>query len=256
MERSRISDILMAARLHKPVRVLYRAFFGAEGRARRRRLRDFYAPLIKRGDLVYDVGANIGVYSEIFYALGARVIAFEPIPNCARQLRLWLPSGKVTVVQAAVGAAVGRGQLHLSNVRSGSSMSDEWINVVKHSSALKTMDWLGDLDVQVVTLDLMSREYGKPKYVKIDVEGYEEFVLDGMPWQPDLLSFEFHKEAVDAAFRCLAKPCISGNSICNFLFGEPDHFEFDHWVSIDELRQRLSRLDHDHGFGDIFVRKP
>jgi FkbM family methyltransferase len=255
MERSAISDMLVAARLHKPARAVYRAIFGAQGRARRRRLRELYAPLIKRGDLVFDVGANVGIYSEIFCALGAKVVACEPIPDCAKQLRVWLPGDKVTVVEAAVGSAAGKGQLHLANVRSGSSMSDAWVDVVKQSSALKGMEWIGDVEVQIVTVDLLSRQYGKPAYVKIDVEGFEESVLDGMPWQPDLLSFEFHKETMDAAFRCLAKPCVCRNSVCNFLLGDRGNFEFERWVTIDELQRTLSKLDHEHGFGDIFVRK-
>lgn len=255
-KKARLTEILSHMRLHKTARGLYRALFGAEGRARRKRLRDFYAPLIPSGALVYDVGANIGIYSEIFCSLGARVIAIEPTPDCVQQLKLWLPSKQVTVIEGAAGAAAGTGRLHLSNVRSGSSMSDDWVKLAKQSFLSKTMDWVEDLDVHIVTLDAMSEQYGQPKYVKIDVEGYEEFVLDGMSWQPDLLSFEFHKETMDAAFRCLSKPCISKDSLFNYLLGEPGHFERDRWVSLDELRQALSKLDPEHGFGDIFIRKP
>ena len=45
-------------------------------------MRDFYADYIHRGDLVFDVGANVGIYSEIFTELGANVIAIEPKPYC------------------------------------------------------------------------------------------------------------------------------------------------------------------------------
>jgi len=242
--------------LHKPARAFYRAFFGGEGRARRKRLRDFYAPFIRSGDLVYDVGANIGIYSEIFCSLGARVVAFEPVPDCVRQLKVWLPSNKVSVIEASVGAAPGTGRLHLSSVSSSSSMSDDWVRIVQKSFLSKTMEWVKDLDVRIVTLDAISKEYGRPKYVKIDVEGYEEFVLEGMSWQPELLSFEFHKETIDAALRCLSKPCISKNSLFNYLLGEPGHFVFDRWVSLDQLQQAIYKLDHEHGFGDIFVRQP
>jgi len=256
IDKFKIGGTLAALHLHKPIRSLYRALFGAEGRRRRKRLHDFYAPLIKPGDLVYDVGANIGIYSEIFCSLGAKVIAIEPIPDCVQQLNRWLPSDKVIVIEGSVGSAPGTGRLHLSSIRSGSSMSDDWVRVVEHSPLSKTMHWVKDLEVRIVTLDAVSEQYGKPKYVKIDVEGYEEFVFDGMSWQPDLLSFEFHKEIIEKTFRCLAKPCISKDSHFNYLLGEPGNFKYDRWISLEQLKQALSEMDHEHGFGDIFVRKP
>src|ERR1700757_1152286 len=94
-----IENILETLHFHKPARSVHRALFGSVGRRRRKQLKDFYAPLIKAGDLVYDVGANIGVYSEIFCSLGANVVAFEPIPDCVRQLKRWLPREKVTVIE-------------------------------------------------------------------------------------------------------------------------------------------------------------
>jgi len=255
-QKDKVYDLLAAAHLHKPARALYRAVFGAEGRARRRRLHDFYAPLIQKDDLVYDVGANIGVYSEIFCSLGARVIALEPIPDCVRHLKRWLPAEQVTVIEASVGAAPGTGRLHLSSLQSSSSMSDNWVETVKQSSLSKTVRWIRDLEVRVVTLDEISKQYGRPRYVKIDVEGYEEFVLDGMPWQPDLLSFEFHKETIEAAVRCLSRPCISNESLFNYLLGEPGRFVCEQWISFDQLKSELSALGSEHGFGDIFIRKP
>lgn len=38
----------------------------------------FYGQLIRPGNLVFDVGANMGNRSKIFLRLGAKVVAFEP----------------------------------------------------------------------------------------------------------------------------------------------------------------------------------
>ena len=38
----------------------------------------FYAGIIKKGDLVFDVGANYGNRAKVFHKIGAKVIAFEP----------------------------------------------------------------------------------------------------------------------------------------------------------------------------------
>src|SRR5438105_4477975 len=42
----------------------------------------FYRQFIEPGDLCFDVGANIGNRTDIFLALGARVVCIEPQPSC------------------------------------------------------------------------------------------------------------------------------------------------------------------------------
>jgi 16S rRNA A1518/A1519 N6-dimethyltransferase RsmA/KsgA/DIM1 with predicted DNA glycosylase/AP lyase activity len=56
-------------------------------RKERRKMCTFYRQFIKPNDLVFDVGANIGNYTAIFLALGARVLAIEPQAECMAQLR-------------------------------------------------------------------------------------------------------------------------------------------------------------------------
>ncbi len=42
----------------------------------------FYSELIKKNDLCFDIGANIGSKSKLFIKTGAKVIAFEPQSSC------------------------------------------------------------------------------------------------------------------------------------------------------------------------------
>ena len=46
----------------------------------------FYSQFIKKGDLVFDVGANVGSRSKLFLNLGAKVVAFEPQPELCEHL--------------------------------------------------------------------------------------------------------------------------------------------------------------------------
>ncbi len=46
----------------------------------------FYSKLIKKNDLCFDIGANIGTKSKLFLSLGAKVIAFEPQQLCSQSL--------------------------------------------------------------------------------------------------------------------------------------------------------------------------
>src|SRR4051794_3343627 len=47
----------------------------------------FFSQFVRRGDLVFDIGANVGERSRIFLDLGARVVAVEPNPSCADVIR-------------------------------------------------------------------------------------------------------------------------------------------------------------------------
>ena len=41
---------------------------------------------LRDGDCVFDVGANIGRMTQVLLELGNKVIAFEPQPDCIREI--------------------------------------------------------------------------------------------------------------------------------------------------------------------------
>ena len=56
----------------------------------------------------------------------------------------------------------------------------------------------------VTTLHLRPAvKYGEPAFVKIDVEGHEHAVLQGMSFTPPCLSVEYHPALADIALDCL-----------------------------------------------------
>ena len=78
---------------------------------------------------MFDVGANIGVYSEVFQLIGARVLAIEPNPECAEQIAWTTSDAKpVTIVQAAVGeTSPGQCKLYVNEMKILSSVSKDWV---------------------------------------------------------------------------------------------------------------------------------
>ena len=68
------------------------AYFRIRNMARRvvgteRDVKKLFQSRVAAGDVVFDIGANIGAYSAAFLGLGARVVAVEPQPQLARYLR-------------------------------------------------------------------------------------------------------------------------------------------------------------------------
>lgn len=136
------------------------------------------AECLRGGDVFYDVGANVGFLT----VLGARLVgpsgtvyAFEPVPANAGFVRRNAQANgfaQVHVIEKAVSNRLGAGELTLARYSGGSALA----------SAEPPPDADGTLPVELVTIDdLVGRELLKPPdVVKIDVEGAELEVLEGM----------------------------------------------------------------------------
>jgi FkbM family methyltransferase len=137
------------------------------------------ARCLKPGDVFYDIGANVGFFSILAATLtgsGGAVYAFEPVPdNVAsihRNVRLnGLTNVKVHAV--AVAATSGREELVLARNRGGASLASAGVHVP---------DPAATMPVRTVAIDefIQRPNTAPPTLVKIDVEGAELGVLQGM----------------------------------------------------------------------------
>ena len=128
--------------------------------------------------VVYDLGANVGIASVFFSSLfpTATIYGFEPLPEnfevCALNYKnLPKPS---TVFPWAVGARSGLAVFDCQNDSRGGRLESSL-----HDPKLKTT---GKLEVQVHSIDDLVKRHGllPPDLLKIDVEGAELDVLDGL----------------------------------------------------------------------------
>jgi FkbM family methyltransferase len=254
-KRLKLEHVLYGLGLFGPARSLYAATAGREVKRELERKRRFFSRLISPGDLVFDVGANLGSYAEIFASLGAQVVALEPNPDCVSHIRRSYPNSGIDVICTAVGSSAGVASIRLAERSDMSSMSAEWISSIQAAQRMDDAVWSNQITVPVITLDSLIEKYGMPRFVKIDVEGFEESVLSGLSAQPPMMSFEFNTSFLDAALRCLHKLECPSQCSFNFVVGEPFEFELREWVGAGELCSRLASLDKEKGYGDIFVRR-
>ena len=121
---------------------------------------------------VFDVGANIGIFSWLAAALTpATVVAFEPTPDLSAQMRAICRANglNVTVEQLALGAAPGTARLCLSEKTDSSNSLRAGFRPSRRS-----------VSVTVETIDRYVASTGTtPRVIKVDTESTEPDVLHG-----------------------------------------------------------------------------
>lgn len=130
---------------------------------------------IREGDIVLDIGANVGYYTLIAAKLvgeKGRVYAFEPEPVnfeiLGQNVKLH-GFQNVVLEQKAVSDENGSIKLYLDELNKG------------HHRIYQTEQNRSSIDVEAVTLDDYFSNYtGKIDFVKIDTEGAEVVILKGM----------------------------------------------------------------------------
>jgi len=121
---------------------------------------------LKKNDLFVDIGANVGHFSLLAAGIcKAAVISIEPVPETFQKLNNNISLNKLDskVQTLNVGVAEQNGTLKFTD---GSGV----MNSVSTDS--------NGIEVEVKTLDDILYQKS-PRFLKIDVEGYEYFVLKG-----------------------------------------------------------------------------
>jgi FkbM family methyltransferase len=131
------------------------------------------------GGVFYDIGANLGFFSLLgAHLVGVdqgKVYAFEAAPDNARAIRANSELNgirNITVIDKAVSSSSGRGRLQVVDDQSWSKLEEYG----EHPFTERV------IDVELVAIDDMLRDgqLAPPTAVKIDVEGAEIAVLEGM----------------------------------------------------------------------------
>ena len=205
--------------------------------ARAAALDALYRPFVPEGGLAFDIGAHVGDRTASFRRLGARVVALEPQPACFRALRLLHGQDVgVTLVRSAVGEANvldGMQEVRLA-VNSAnptvSTASGDFVSAAAGAQGWEGQAWDAEVVVPCLDLDALIAAHGRPDFVKIDVEGYEDRVLAGLSIPVPALSFELTTIARDVAHRCLTRLAALGVYRFALSLGESARLEEPAWI--------------------------
>ena len=229
--------------------------------AKMKKMIRLYSNFVSKGDLCFDIGANIGSRVATFMVLEARVIALEPQAKVSEELRRNFKNDPVTVLTKGAGSVNEVKDFYVADDSLLSSFSQEFIDGQKNSH-FKNNDWSKVEKVEIATLDSLIAEFGTPQFVKIDTEGFELEVLKGLSTQLKALSFEYtlpHQAAQAADCIHVIDKLYNGNVEYNMSRDEAYAFSFPKWVNSAEILNLVqgSSFNKDNFglYGDIYARK-
>lgn len=214
---------------------------------------DFSAELLlnlsKDGMVFVDIGAHHGFYTLLVGTRqrNSKVFAFEPVPENYEVLKKNVETNNLKNVEIYNLALSEREEIRRFHITKDSG----WCGFYAHPLA-KT---LREIEVKAVALDSFLREIPKvPLIIKIDVEGHEIYVLEGMKGiieaATDLMFFiEFNPDSLKSAgFRP------------EELLEKIDQLGFDIYFIDDEGRETYKARQEDFGdwkryFGEVNFKK-
>src|SRR5215475_10020623 len=223
---------------------------------RQRRLKALYRQFVRAGDLVFDIGAHAGNHVRAFSALGCRVVALEPQPDFARLLRLlFARRSGVRIIEAGAGRAAGRGQLSISErTPTVTSLAKTWRDKRAGDPDFEDVRWNRTVDIEVTTLDALIEQHGVPAFIKIDVEGSEPEVLEGLTRPVPALAFEFLPRALEQADACIARLGSLDRYVFNWSRGETHVLAARSWLSARDIVAALRTPEARRRSGDVYAR--
>jgi len=161
---------------------------------------------------------------------------------------------RISLVEAAVGAEAGEATLFISTrTPTVTTMSREWISQVQQDASFQSVRWDREVTVPVTTLDALIERHGEPSFCKIDVEGFELAVLQGLSRPLAALSFEYIPASISSALACIDRLQELGNYEYNLAPGESHRMKFERWLTAEEMKRNLEATRE--GSGDVYARR-
>jgi len=141
-------------------------------------LRKIFTKLIKKGDVILDIGANIGYHSLLFSeACGPKgqVYSFEPVKKTYDHLIKNITLNEIKNI-IPLNFALGNKDINLIIDTEGNNVNPGSISLLNISNSGE------EISCKDANKALRAMNIQKIDFIKIDVEGYEWFILESLKY--------------------------------------------------------------------------
>ncbi len=211
----------------------------------------FYSGLLsalkKRDALIFDIGANYGWTTLTFLKFSSQVIAYEPDINNLKILRYRFSSNRHLVIEAkAISNNIDGAVFYLNRNSSAlNTLSLKWVDALSNGVFREKKIFTSEkYQVETSTLDIEIKKYGKPVFLKVDVEGHECSVFEGLHSSIPLVVFEanlpeFVEETIDIINQLVK---LDQKTTFNYSYGYQVMLE--NYTSGDEMKALIKDLPY------------
>lgn len=138
--------------------------------------------LFQKGDIL-DIGANIGYTASVFAGVrgpNSKVYAFEPDCQTFKLLEEVIRRKKLSAAVEAINLAVGSSEGHIRFWHNEKHSADHRVVTDNFSSACTDETKISTVPITTVDSFVRARNLQNISFIKIDVQGYELAVCEGM----------------------------------------------------------------------------
>lgn len=207
----------------------------------------FYKTILNKNCLVFDIGANKGNKTDVFSLIANKVIAVDPDKSNIMKLNSRFKfNKKINIENVAVGQKSGSNMFYiLDDGIEVNTMNPKWKSIIENNSNNRFHEkrlFKKSFEVKTITLVELIEKYRLPDYIKIDVEGYEWSVIQGLTTIVPLISFECNlPEFLSETISCIE---YLNEISSEYLFdiAIDNKFVFNNWVDKNEVQEKLISL--------------
>lgn len=132
---------------------------------------------MKSTKLIFDIGMHKGQDSQFYLKQGYKVIAVEANPVLAKRntarFKNYIDSGQLVIENAGMADKKGLLPFYINQ-----SLS-EWSSFNKEYGSRRGKFEV--VDIECITINDLIEKYGMPHYIKVDIEGYDYYVINHLP---------------------------------------------------------------------------
>lgn len=187
-------------------------------------------------NLIFDIGCNTGdFYETALSKYNCKVVAVD-----GNSKFVFNPHRKdLELLNYVVSSKDNQERiLYIDEHQTGvSTVSSDWKTSSRFALGNKYLrpnntTWDKQVRVETITLDSLIDKYGKPDLIKVDVEGHEFEVFEGLSQKVDKICFEWAEEGLSNMMMCLGRLVELGYTqfgLIGFFEGEySDKFTFSY----------------------------